>query len=125
MLREVLPQAPDVPIQIAHLAGWGSYDEAADQAAAAFAEAIARKDPATKNLWFDITTIVFEGLAPELRQRIAERIRQIGLKRVVYGSDLTDPRQNWAEVLRLIPLSRDEFGIIASNVAPYLTGTRK
>ena len=33
--------------------------------------------------------------------------------------------ENWGEVLRLIPLTRDEFGIIASNVAPYLTGTRK
>ena len=91
MLREVLPQAPDVPIQIAHLAGWGSYDEAADQAAAAFADAIARKDPATRNLYFDITTIVFQGQARDLQQRIAERIRQIGLRRVVYGSDRTEP----------------------------------
>ena len=93
--------------------------------AAAFAEAITRKDPATRNLYFDITTIVFQGQAPELQKRIAERIRQLGLQRVVYGSDRTDPRQNWAEVLRLIPLTRDEFGIIASNVAPYLTGTKK
>jgi predicted TIM-barrel fold metal-dependent hydrolase len=125
MLREVLPQAPDIPIQIAHLAGWGSYDDAADQAADAFAEAIARKDPATRNLYFDITTIVFQGQAPELQERIAERIRQIGLRRIVYGSDLNEPRRDWGEVLRLIPLTRDEFGIIASNAAPYLTGSRK
>ena len=75
MLREVFPQAPDVPIQVAHLAGWGGYDDAADEAAAAFVDAIARKDPATRNLYFDITTIVFQGQPLELRQRIARRIR--------------------------------------------------
>jgi len=125
MLREILPQAPDVPVQIAHLAGWGSYDEATDEAAAAFADAIARKDPATRNLYFDITTIAVPGQSRELQQRIAERIRQLGLKRVVYGSDRTEPRRDWSEVLRLIPLTRDEFAVIASNVTPYLTGARK
>lgn len=120
-LREILPQAPDIPIQIAHLAGWGSYDDAADQAAAAFADAVARKDPATKNLYFDITTIVFSRQSADLQQRIAKRIRQLGLTRVVYGSDLTDPRRDWADVLRLIPLSTEEFAIIAGNTTPYLT----
>lgn len=27
-LRDVLPAAPDVPVQIAHMAGWGSHDRA-------------------------------------------------------------------------------------------------
>jgi predicted TIM-barrel fold metal-dependent hydrolase len=129
MLREVLPAAPDVPIQIAHLAGWGGYDEATDQAAEAFAEAVARSDPATRNLYFDITTIVFPGTALEERQQIAHRIRQLGPKRVVFGSDLSDPRGSarwyWEQVLRLIPLTRDEFATIASNVTPYLSATRR
>jgi uncharacterized protein (TIGR02246 family) len=123
-LREILPQAPDIPIQIAHLVGWGSYDNAADEAAAVFAEAVERKDPATKNLYFDITTIVFPGQPPELQQRIARRIRQFGLRRVVYGSDLTDPRRDWATVLRLIPLTRAEFAVIARNATPYLLNAR-
>jgi predicted TIM-barrel fold metal-dependent hydrolase/ketosteroid isomerase-like protein len=129
MLREVLSQAPDVPIQIAHLAGWGGYDEATDQAAEAFADAVARKDLATRNLYFDITTIVFPGTAIERRQQIAHRIRQLGVKRVVFGSDLSDPRGSarwyWEQVLQLIPLTKGELATIASNVTPYLSATRR
>ncbi len=123
-LREVLPEAPNVPIQIAHLAGWGGYDEAADEAAAVFADAIAKKDPATKNLYFDITTIVFPGTPADDRRRIAQRIRQLGVRRVVYGSDLGDPRQGWADVLRNLPLTESEFAIIARNATPYLRTQR-
>ena len=129
MLREVLPEAPDVPIQIAHFAGWGGYDDATDQAAEAFADAVARRDPATRNLYFDIATIVFPGTAIERRQQIAQRIRQLGLKRVVFGSDLSDPggsaRWYWEQVLQLIPLTKGELATIASNVTPYLSATRR
>lgn len=128
MLREVLSQAPDIPIQIAHFAGWGGYDDATDQAAGAFADAVARGDPATRNLYFELATIVFPQTAIERRQQIAHRIRQLGLKRVVFGSDLSDPRGSarwyWEQVVGLIPLTKDEFGTIASNVTPYLSGPR-
>jgi predicted TIM-barrel fold metal-dependent hydrolase len=124
MLREVLPQAPDIPIQIAHFAGWGGYDDATDQAAGAFADAVARKDPATRNLYFDIATIVFPQTTIERRQQIAHRIRQLGVKRVVFGSDLSDPGGSAAwyldQVLQLLPLTRDELATIVSNVTPYL-----
>jgi uncharacterized protein (TIGR02246 family) len=123
-LREVLPEAPNVPIQIAHLAGWGGYDDEADQAAGVFADAVARKDPATKNLYFDITTIVFPGTPADDRRRIAQRIRQLGVRRVVYGSDLGDPRQGWVDVLRNLPLTESEFAIIARNATPYLSTQR-
>lgn len=119
-LREILPNAPDIPVQIAHLVGWGGYDDSAYQAAGAFVDAIARNDPVTKNLYFDITTIVFNDQPVETRERIATRIRQLGLSRVVYGSDQTDPRTDWASVLRLIPLTEREFEAIAGNVTPYL-----
>ena len=125
MLREVLPAAPDVPIQVAHFAGWGGYDDATDQAAQAFADAVARKDPATRNLYLDISGIVYPGTDVARRQRIAQQIRQLGLKRVVYGSDIANPKGNlaygWDQLLKLVPLTRDEFGTIASNVTPYLS----
>ena len=119
-LRDVIPEAPDVPIQIAHLVGWGGYDGAADSAAAVFSGAIARKDPRTKNLYFDITSIIAGEQPVERRQGIARRIRQLGLRRVVYGSDLTDPRADWARIVRLLPLTRAELAVIAGNVTPYL-----
>ena len=124
VLREVLPEAPNVPIQIAHLAGWGGYDDEADQAAGVFADAVAKKDPATKNLYFDITTIVFPGTSADDRHRIAQRIRQLGVRRIVYGSDLGDPGRGWADVVRLIPLTKAELTIIARNATPYLSVQR-
>ena len=123
-MREILPEAPDIPIQIAHLAGWGGYDEATDEVVAAFAEAIARKDPRAKNLYFDITTVVFGGHSAQLRQRIASRIRHLGLRRVLFGSDQADPLGEWTRLLRFLPLTRGEFKIIAGNVTPYLRPTR-
>jgi hypothetical protein len=49
----------DVPIQIAHLAGAGGYrDPLMDQALSVFVEAIQRGDPRTRNLYFDVTTVV-------------------------------------------------------------------
>ena len=123
-LREVLPEAPNVPIQIAHLAGWGGYDEAADEAAAVFADAIARKDTATKNLYFDITTIAIPGQPSATHRLIAQRIRTLGVSRVVYGSDLGDPGRGWADVLRLVPLTQAELAIIARNRAPHLNVQR-
>jgi len=129
MLREVLSQAPDVPIQIAHFAGWGGYDDATDQAAEAFADAVARNDPATRNLYFDIAGIVFPGTAVERRQRIAQLIRRLGVERVVFGSDVANPNgspaRGWDQVLKLIPLTKREFATIASNVTPYLSATRR
>ena len=57
-LEELVPAAPNVPIQVAHLAGAGGYsDPTVDQALSVFVEAVARKDPRTTQLWFDVTTV--------------------------------------------------------------------
>ena len=119
-LREVLSAAPDIPIQIAHFAGWGGFDDSTDAAIGAFVDAIAARNPATSRLSFDFTAIVFPGQAEARLRRIAERLRQIGLNRVVYGSDLGDPKPDWANILRLLPLTRTEFETLAANVTPVL-----
>ena len=57
-LDTLLPAAPDVPVQIAHLAGSGGYDEAGvDDAVGVFVDAIAAKDPRVARLWFDVSGI--------------------------------------------------------------------
>ena len=57
-LETLLPAAPDVPVQIAHLAGSGGYDEAGvDDAVGVFVDAIAAKDPRVARLWFDVSGI--------------------------------------------------------------------
>lgn len=118
-LRDVLPAAPDIPVQIAHMAGWGGYDTNTDQALAAFAEAISAGNPHAKKLYFDLTTVAVTRQTAKTRKMIAERIRQIGLQRILFGSD-TPPGDTWKEFVRAVPLREEEFRTIAANVTPYL-----
>jgi predicted TIM-barrel fold metal-dependent hydrolase len=74
-----------------------------------------------KNLWFDIALIAGnEAQAP----RIAERLRALGLARILYGSDGGDPTDPPAKEMlalwRKLPLTPEEFRKIESNAAPYL-----
>ncbi|MCI0456067.1 MAG: amidohydrolase family protein [Gemmataceae bacterium] len=122
-LNELLPAAPDVAVQIAHLAGAGGYDDQVDQALAVFVEAIAQGDPRTKQLWFDVTTVARSDAPPKQAALLATRIRQLGVQRILYGSDAATPdnppREGWAK-FRKLPLSEAEFRTIANNVPPYL-----
>jgi predicted TIM-barrel fold metal-dependent hydrolase len=123
-LNELLPAALDVPVQIAHLAGAGGYDAAADSALSVFTDAIARHDPRMRNVWFDATAVVRPGMSPDALKQITARIRQIGVERVLYGSDaaaspLTYPKAGWA-AFRQLPLTEAEFAIVANNIAPYM-----
>ena len=123
-LDQLAPLAPDVVVQIAHLAGTGPgyNDPPADSAMAVFGEAMHSGDPHTRNLWFDVTSVVDRNISPVMAALVARRIRQVGVKRILYGTDApvgdNFPRESWAAFRRL-PLSEDEFKQIASNVAPY------
>jgi len=124
-LDEVVPAAPNVTIQIAHLAGAGGYDDPAiDQALAVFVDAIARNDGRMSRVYFDASGVTGLGHWEEKTELVATRIRQLGVSRVLYGSDGAAgenlrPREAWAAFRRL-PLSEDEFRIIEANVAPYM-----
>jgi uncharacterized protein len=124
-LDSLLPAAPDVPVQIAHLAGSGGYDDPpSDEALSVFAEAIAKHDPRTRRLWFDIAANVQLGISPEQAKLVVTRLRQLGLARILWGSDGATggnlpPRQSWA-VFHQLPLTDAEFRTIATNVAPWM-----
>lgn len=124
-LEQILPAAPDVPVQIAHLAGAGGYsDPLVDEALQVFVDAIAAKEPRTRNLLFDVTTVVTAKTTPERATLIVSRIRQLGIARILYGSDATSggnpaPREGWA-LFRQLPLTEAEFATIAAAVAPYM-----
>jgi uncharacterized protein len=125
-LEQLLPVAPDIPVQVAHLAGTGpGYDDPpADSAMAVLAEAVEQRDPRTRRLWFDVTTVVDRNISPANAALVTRRIRQVGVDRVLYGSDAAvgdnlRPREGWA-AFRSLPLSEPEFETIAGNMAPYL-----
>jgi predicted TIM-barrel fold metal-dependent hydrolase len=125
-LEQLLPLARDIDVQVAHLAGSGPgyNDPPADEAMAVLAEAMQRHDPRTRRLWFDVASCVNLEISPDNAALVVKRIRQVGVKRILYGSDTAvgrnlPPRENWAAFRRL-PLTEAEFNQIAKNVAPYL-----
>lgn len=125
-LNELVPAAPDVVIQVAHLAAAGApSDPGADQAIEVFIEAIARGDARATRLYFDAPSVIPTAtLTPDAAAAVASRIRRLGVQRVLFGSDAPTggdltPRTAW-ESLRRLPLTEAELQTIAANVAPYL-----
>ena len=123
-MTDVAPAAPDVPIQIAHLAGAGGYDDPlVDEALGVFAAAAARRDPTLSRFYFDVSGVAGLGNWKERVDAVAARIRQLGVERVLYGSDGAvgeNSPQNALKAFRQLPLTPDEFRTIESNVAPYM-----
>jgi predicted TIM-barrel fold metal-dependent hydrolase len=126
-LNRILPEAPDVTVQIAHMGGAGRY--AYDSVTAVFADAITAGDQRMKNVYFDLATVVTDTQSPERLALIARRLRQIGLERILFGADAPTfdrppPLQAWVTIRRRLPLTDDELRVIANNVAPYMASVR-
>lgn len=125
-IDQLLPMAPDITVQIAHLAGAGpGFDAASNSVLGIFVDAIRAGDARTRRLIFDLTTVVAPDATAEDGVLLAERIRAIGFDRIVFGSDPplggTPPlREGWALFRSKVPLSVREFALIAHNVPPYL-----
>lgn len=126
LLEQVLPFAPDVTVQVTHLAGNGPGfgDTPARDALAVLAEAAARHDPRMRQVWFDVAAVVRADLPADEARRLVRRLRQLGMDRVLYGSDAPpgnalDANSGWEAFLRL-PLDEAETARVARNVVPYL-----
>jgi predicted TIM-barrel fold metal-dependent hydrolase len=122
-LNELLPAAPDVVVQVAHLGSAGSaQDEGAQQALEVFVDAVVRNDSRTPHLYFDATTLG-EPPTPDNAQRWATAIRRFPT-RVLFGSDATTAAPTlggvWTAMRTLLPLTNDEFNVIANNTPPYM-----
>lgn len=122
-LTKVMPYAPHVVIQIAHLAGAGGYDDPADdEAAAVFSDAIQAHRPETKHLYFDISSVAGAGDWVNKKELIARRIHAIGAERILYGTDgaWTDfTLLKGIAAYRELPLTAAEFRVIDGNVPVY------
>jgi len=123
-LKQVMPSAPHVVIQIAHLAGAGGYDDPADdQALSVFVQAIAAHDAAVRNLYVDISGVAGVGQWKGKKELLAQRIRAIGIQRILYGSDgaWTDFTPTKAvAAFHQLPLSAEELRAIDANEPPYV-----
>lgn len=77
-----------------------------------------------KLVYFDITNVAGLGNWRPKKNLIAKRAREIGVARVLFGSDGyfgggVTPAQAWAD-FRSLPLSEAEFRAIENNVTPYM-----
>ena len=119
----MLPAALDIPVQIAHLCGTRP-GYGPDAALTVYAEAAERKDQRVRNLWFDVASVVTNKQKPDDLALIAGRLRQVGMDRVLFGSDsgrgFNPPAGPAWETFRRLPLEPDEIQRVARNIAPYL-----
>lgn len=87
-------------------------------------EAVAKAEPHTRRLYFDASGMNAQLAVPAEAALLATtRMRQIGVTRILFGSDGATPgntpRNAWA-AFRKLPLSQEEFRMIAANVPNYL-----
>jgi predicted TIM-barrel fold metal-dependent hydrolase len=125
-LEKLLPYAPHVIVQVAHLAGSGNFPPDAEQAMNVFEAAIRRHDPQTRNLYFDQSTVATASTTPSDGARIAATIRGVGIQRVLFGTDGAvsynpPPGPSWEIFKEKVPLTAAEMRQIALNVPPYLS----
>jgi uncharacterized protein len=122
-LDQIFSEAPDIPIQIAHLAGHGPSH--GNEALEAFLELRRQGDPRMGNLYFDVGSNVMGGMGANYLAGVAQHIRDLGVERILFASDRPAGGPNytiaeaWTQFRRL-PLTEWEFRTIAGNIAPYM-----
>jgi len=119
-LDEILPLAPGIEIIVAHLgASSPGYGTQNDEVMAVLATAAETNDPRVKNVYVDVSANITEDITPTDAALVAKRIRQLGLKRILYGSDLTPPggsiARGWEIFRTKVPLTAAELQQIMRN----------
>ena len=123
-LDSAVAAAPGVPIIVAHLgASSPGYPAQNDEVMGAFAAATARRDPRVANLYFDPAANVSAETTAAEGAQIATRMRQIGIRNFVYGSDLMPPggsiAAGWQLFASRVPLTPAELAQIARRRLPF------
>jgi predicted TIM-barrel fold metal-dependent hydrolase len=122
-LDRLVSVAPSIEIVVAHLGYSGPGYPDADSVMAAFGDAAERGDPRMRNVYFDVATDVTEETTPANALLVARRIRQVGPRHVLYGSDLSPPggsvRSGWQIFRDRVPLTMEEMRTIAGNVTRF------
>lgn len=129
----VLPAAPSIAVQVAHLGGGGGFTATTRRAVDAFVRAFRDHPDRTANVVFDMAAVaVPEALARgdsatiervgEANRGFARAVREIGLDRVVYGTDWDAVSMPlYLEGTRSdLPMDTAEVGDLVDDRAPYL-----
>ncbi len=134
LIDEVISQAGDLPIQIAHGGGYAGIDGATLDSLSAYGDAIARKAPGTRNLLFDLAVVANfdstqlpgnkdEARTPdELKLAYVAEMRRVGLDRFVLASDwpgTSAPAEYFAAEQKALPVTSIEWAQLCKNLAPW------
>ena len=72
-----------------------------------------------RNIYYDVATNVTVETTSEEAALVARRLREVGIERVLYGSDLSPPggsiRAGWEIFRGKIPFTQAEFDELAGN----------
>lgn len=132
-IDSVLPAAPDIAVQIAHLGGDSQYDAPARRSAEAFLAAIREHPDRVANIFFDLAVVPLpESLARGdsavlaqvrgMNEAFAAMARELGPDRIVFGSDY--PEISVAEYLdgirAALPMDSAAINDLLDDAAPYL-----
>ncbi|HEY8592680.1 MAG TPA: amidohydrolase family protein [Sphingomicrobium sp.] len=125
LIEQVLPMAPSVDVIVAHLgASSPGYTEQNDAVMEVFANAARAKDPRIRNLFVDTGANIDADTTAEQAALAARRMRDFGVSRILYGSDLSAPGGSigagWQLFRAKMPLTATEFRTIMSNRRPFL-----
>jgi len=122
-IDQILPSAQDLPIQVAHGAGWGALDQPTVAALDAFSQAIAAHKPGTEAVTFDLAIVLAPWTKPDDPSRFVDVMRAIGTDRFAVGSDWPAKYTPGEEVTFLegtLPLTEAEWRAILAHRARYL-----
>ncbi|MEZ4587965.1 MAG: amidohydrolase family protein [Gemmatimonadales bacterium] len=140
----VLSRAPDIPVIVAHMAGWGGYDAGTDAALGVFVDAI-QAGRLSERVAFGLGAVVFEPRAAgadtararavrDANAKLAGRIRALGLGRVVFATDWPGWPPGAAPVGKIaanrqlirdaLPLEPSELDTVFANVSPIFGWSR-
>ncbi|CAN5563605.1 hypothetical protein BH09PSE4_BH09PSE4_09720 [soil metagenome] len=129
-LRDILPSARHVPVQVAHLGSGGGLDRGVLAGLQIFGTEIRIHPAAHRNLYFDLAMVpdLFSNTrklvaAPVDSAALAATMRHIGLNRFLPASDYTlglDLTAYYADQKASLGLSDAEWARLSRNKAPYV-----
>jgi len=124
-IEQVAPMAPSVEVVVAHLgASSPGYTTQNEEVMAEFAAAAQRKDPRIRSLYVDTSANITADISAEDAALAAKRIREFGVRRILYGSDLSAPggsvRAGWQIFSTKMPLTPAELRTIARNRLSFI-----
>lgn len=98
LLEQLMPYAKDTKVVIAHMAGWGGYDESSDKALKLIAAYLHEDNAYSKNLYVELSAVfpltLNEDYEPPKNkddwnaiEELKKRVSEIGTDHVLFGTD--------------------------------------